>query len=117
MIKKIILLVILALCILIAGFKIITRDRQYEDVTIDTNIYTISDCVNYSKEILGLQNKDVHLSILNFSCNNIAMPTVSSIGISFIEINNYIPFTPYIRYSMTINIEDNVITDIEKKIL
>ena len=115
MVKKIILLVFLVLCILIAGFKIITRDRQYEDVPIDTNIYTISDCVECAKEILGLQDRDVHLSDINFSCNDIDVAEVNDIDISFVEINNHIPFKPYIWYTITIDIKNNVACNIEKR--
>ena len=114
MIKKIILFIIFLLCMSIVGYKVFTSEKKYEDVTINIDIYTISDCVEYAKDILKLRDKDIHLSEIGFLSDSIDSAEVRSVNIGFVEVNRYIPFKHYIWYTITIDLKNKTASNMKK---
>lgn len=114
MIKKFILLIICLLCMSIVAYKVFTNEKKYEDVTINRDIYTISDCVEYAKDTLRLHDKDIHLSEIGFSCDSVDSAEVRCVNIGFVEVNKYIPFKHYIWYTITIDLKNKTASNMKK---
>ena len=112
--KKVVLFIIALFCATLVVYNIFTSEKKYEDEIINRNINTISVCVEYAKDTLKLQDKDVHLSEINFSCDSINAVGVDSVNISFVEVNKYIPFKNYIWYTITLDINNKIATNIKK---
>lgn len=114
MIKKFILFIICLLFISIIGYKVFTSEKKYEDITINRDIYTISDCVEYAKDTLKLHDKDIHLSEIGFFCDSIDSAEVRGVNIGFVEVNKYIPFKHYIWYTITIDLKNKTASNMKK---
>lgn len=107
-------ILILLPCITIFLGSFYTRDKEYEDEKIDREINTIQDCVEYAKDIMDLNDKDVILNGLGFHFKNIESKQPELVQLNFVEEKSYIFWKPYVCYDIALNLKKNIATNMSR---
>lgn len=114
--KLIVSIFVLGACVAIISIvSNLTKYKEYNNVNVDDNIDTISDCIECARTILNMQSKDIYLSDFIIVYDEPQSKKAKSVDMSFVKKNNFPFFQPYTWYSITLDIEKGIAKNIKKR--